>query len=113
MVLLLKPRAGGAGDGDSCARVVLVDPPLALRDAPPPLAGGARCAGATAGCVDPAAVAPMPEGAHRSRALPGAAAAPPLAASASRGLAGVLVGDAAAGGRRVLLLDLEEDECED
>ena len=44
----------------------------------------------------------------RRRSLPGLKATPPLAVGTAKGLAAVLVGS-----RRIVLLDLEEDECDE
>jgi anaphase-promoting complex subunit 4 len=44
----------------------------------------------------------------RYRSLPGTIATPPLAVGRAKGLAAVLVGQ-----KRIVLLDLEEDECDE
>jgi anaphase-promoting complex subunit 4 len=46
--------------------------------------------------------------AARARRLPGLVATAPLAVGPAKGLAAVLVGS-----RRIVLLDLEEDECDE
>lgn len=114
---------GGETGGDQPASVVMVDPSelpgasgyvalhhdvVATASPPPP--------SSALGCVPPSGVAFIPangEGAGREdgvryRSLPGLEATPPLAVGPAKGLAAVLVGS-----RRIVLLDLEEDECDE
>jgi len=121
---------GGPG-GDQPASVVMVDPaalagargyaPVVLEmgsaggeanaDAPPPPPPPPP-----PGCVPSSGVHAVPENGEsagrdtgvRYRSLPGLEATLPLAVGPSKGLAAVLVGS-----RRVVLLDLEEDECDE
>jgi anaphase-promoting complex subunit 4 len=58
------------------------------------------------GCVPEAGV--LDASAARARRLPGLVATAPLAVGPAKGLAAVLVGS-----RRIVLLDLEEDECDE
>ena len=60
-------------------------------------AAGARERGGVAGAAG-----------TRYRSLPGTIATPPLAVGRAKGLAAVLVGQ-----KRIVLLDLEEDECDE
>ena len=118
VLVLLQPssatRGAEEGEGDVPAAVVMVDP-AAL----PGRAGSRRSRRrrrsprrSSTGCVPAEGAAEMRErgegaaaGGARYRALPGLVATAPLAVGRSKGLAAVLVGS-----RRIVLLDLEEDE---
>ena len=133
-LVLLQPeegRGGGAGDGGEAASVVMADPrALAARGGvtgPRGLEGGVGGDGGYAlvdadalgaapvvspGCVPARGVLRMPAGGGgggaRRRSLPGTVATAPLAVGRQKGLAAVLVGQ-----KRIVLLDLEEDECDE
>jgi len=119
VLVLLQPssatRGAEEGEGDVPAAVVMVDP-AALPGARGFAAFAAEAAFAAPvpppGCVPAEGAAEMRErgegaaaGGARYRALPGLVATAPLAVGWSKGLAAVLVGS-----RRIVLLDLEEDE---
>ena len=119
VLVLLQPssatRGAEEGEGDVPAAVVMVDP-AALPGARGFVAFAAEAAFAAPvpppGCVPAEGAAEMRErgegaaaGGARYRALPGLVATAPLAVGRSKGLAAVLVGS-----RRIVLLDLEEDE---
>ena len=119
VLVLLQPssatRGAEEGEGDVPAAVVMVDP-AALPGARGFAAFAAEAAFAAPvpppGCVPAEGAAEMRErgegaaaGGARYRALPGLVATAPLAVGRSKGLAAVLVGS-----RRIVLLDLEEDE---
>ena len=115
---------GGEG-GDKPASVVMVDPSelpgangyVALAVDGGGGGGGGGTAAPSLGCVPASGVTRIPADAGggagrdegvRYRSLPGLEATPPLAVGPSKGLAAVLVGS-----RRIVLLDLEEDECDE
>ena len=111
-VLVLTQPAGGddAAPGAAAASAAMIDPSE--------LPGGGEGASVEAGggtvarprpppgCVPEAGV--LDASAARARRLPGLVATAPLAVGPAKGLAAVLVGS-----RRIVLLDLEEDECDE
>ena len=120
VVVLLQPGEGpGHGGGERPASVVMVDPaelPGARRFVGVDACGRSE-ASPPPGCVPSGGVVGfgleggVSEGATegvRRRWLPGLKATPPLAVGTAKGLAAVLVGT-----RRIVLLDLEEDECDE
>ena len=138
-LVLLQPAGSSSGSGsgvgavewEEAASVVMADPrALAARSGvsgPRSLEGGvggdggyalvdADALGAAAaespGCVPARGVLRMTAGGGgggaRRRSLPGTVATAPLAVGRQKGLAAVLVGQ-----KRIVLLDLEEDECDE
>jgi hypothetical protein len=114
---LYRYSEGGEG-GDQPASVVMVDPSeLPGASGYVAVAVHGTAAAPPLGCVPSSGVTHVPpasaegggrEDGVRYRSLPGLEATPPLAVGPSKGLAAVLVGS-----RRIVLLDLEEDECDE
>ena len=125
-LVLLQPAGTGdgaaGGEGDQAASVVMADPrALAARGGGVGGDGGYALVDADAlgaspvvspGCAPARGVLRMPAagggGGARRRSLPGTVATAPLAVGRQKGLAAVLVGQ-----KRIVLLDLEEDECDE
>jgi len=74
----------------------------------PPTTNVASAAGAIAAIAAAWAAVGGGGGGARRRSLPGTVATAPLAVGRQKGLAAVLVGQ-----KRIVLLDLEEDECDE